>query len=65
MCLSGNLESGLVACVMPYCARPLVSRDTALHKQLEVTQAAGSTHCSGIPYGFHFNINDNIFHNTR
>ena len=47
-----------VSCITSRClcnavsryARPPVSRDTALHKQLEVIQPSGSTHCSGILY---------------
>jgi len=44
--------SGLIACVMPYKARPLVSRDTSLHKQLDVIQPSESTSCTGIMYAF-------------
>jgi len=31
-------------------SRVTVSRDTALHNQLNVIQLTGSTHCSGILY---------------
>jgi len=41
VCWSGEFVTHLVACVMPYHARPPVSRDTALHKQLDVIQPSG------------------------
>ena len=40
----------IVACVVQYHARHPVSRDTALHKQLEVIQPSRSKHCSRILY---------------
>ena len=38
-----------VACVMQYLAMPEVKRNTALHKQRDMIQLTGSTHCTSIP----------------
>ena len=42
--------SRTAACVKPYLLRPEFERDTALHKQRDVIQLTGSTHCSSIPF---------------
>ena len=42
----------LLGCITSSCLCNVVSveRDTALHKQRDVIQLTGSTHCSGIPF---------------
>ena len=39
-----------VASVMQYLARPEVEHGKALHKQRDMIQLTGSTHCSSIPH---------------
>ena len=48
----GCITSGLAGCITSGLAvvSPPVSRDTALHKQLDVIQLTRSTHCSSIPF---------------